>query len=250
MAVAHLVLVVCGVLQALCAVTGAPAAAPSPAAAKDAGPVTIVCFGDSITFGYHLEDREKDCYPAVLQARLDEKYGHGAFKVVNAGVSGQDSRQCQKRLDAVLDEYEPAWMLVELGTNDLWDSRKLGPEETRRNLTEIIRKIRLKGASVVMATLPPVWEYDEKVAGRNRVIKEVAAATKVTLVDLNAAFEKAFKAAGGRDKKSSWLKYYIWEDEFVHPNPAGYRLAVDKWLAGLEAAMKRKQLAGVQKSQS
>ena len=250
MAVAYFLSAIYGVLQAFCAVTGAAAAAPSPAVAKDAQPVTIVCFGDSITFGYHLEDREKDCYPTVLQARLDEKHGRGAFKVINAGTSGQDTRQCQKRLDALLDEYKPAWVLVEMGTNDLWDSRKLGPEETRKNLTEIIRKIRLKGASVVMATLPPVWEYDDKVAVINRVIKEVAAATKVTLVDLNAAFEKAFEAAAGRDRRSSWLKYYMWEDEFVHPNPAGYRLAVGKWLEGLEAAMKEKELAGAQKSSS
>ena len=42
-------------------------------------PVRVACIGDSITYGYGLENREADSYPARLQALLGEKWQVGNF---------------------------------------------------------------------------------------------------------------------------------------------------------------------------
>lgn len=48
-----------------------------------AGKETILCLGDSITYGYGVDDA--DTYPARLQAALDQKYP-GHYAVLNGGV--------------------------------------------------------------------------------------------------------------------------------------------------------------------
>src|ERR687894_708126 len=51
--------------------------------AQAAEKVRVACVGDSITYGAGVEDREKNCYPAVLQSLLGDRY-----EVRNFGVSG------------------------------------------------------------------------------------------------------------------------------------------------------------------
>ena len=42
-------------------------------------PVRVACIGDSITYGYGLEDRDKDSYPSQLQGLLGERWLVGNF---------------------------------------------------------------------------------------------------------------------------------------------------------------------------
>lgn len=46
-------------------------------------PVRIACIGDSITYGAHVKERTKNCYPAQLQNLLGKDY-----LVRNFGASG------------------------------------------------------------------------------------------------------------------------------------------------------------------
>ena len=63
--------------------------------------VKVVCFGDSITEGYSVDGQLKTTYPGLLQGVLDEIEGKGRFKVVNCGISGQDTRQGLARIQAL-----------------------------------------------------------------------------------------------------------------------------------------------------
>ena len=157
------------------AADGADAKAAEPAAR----PVKIVAFGDSITEGWGATDPARTTYPAVLQRMLDEKYGKGRYEVVNAGISGQDTRKALTRLDALLEKEKPDWMLIGYGTNDLWTGRGIEPAETKANLTEIIRRIKAAGSKAILATLPPASSVDQKVTVRNEIIREVARETGV-----------------------------------------------------------------------
>src|SRR5579871_5355451 len=57
----------------------------SPASARtvDRSKIRVACVGASITYGYGVEDREKNCYPAQMQNSLGAQY-----EVRNYGVSG------------------------------------------------------------------------------------------------------------------------------------------------------------------
>lgn len=85
---------------------------PEVARPKPAGRRRVVCFGDSITFGYGVSDGET--YPARLQARLQ---GRGV-EVVNAGTTGYTSHQVVGLLERTLPQVEPDVVTVCIGWND------------------------------------------------------------------------------------------------------------------------------------
>jgi acyl-CoA thioesterase-1 len=136
----------------------APAAeVPSPVVSDpvaDSRP-RIVCFGDSLTAGYGTEPGQ--AYPDYLQADLD-KLGYG-YRVVNAGVSGNTTKDGVERLERVL-AMKPAIIVVEFGGND--GLRGLRIADTRANMDKIVSTLTASGTKVVLAgiTLPPDYGPD------------------------------------------------------------------------------------------
>lgn len=210
---------------------------PRREASTQARPEVILCFGDSITFGYGVAPVEKEAYPARLQRLLDGKYGEGAFKVVSSGVPGEDTTQGLARIDAVLAENKPQWVFILYGTNDLWTSRGVPRETTNANLRAMIRKA-LGDAAVIIATLPPVWRDEARVAEINGIIKVIAVEEDVPLVDLNGRLTAAIKSRGDFASESAWREFYNWSDEDrgLHPNENGYQIIAAAWLEALEKA--------------
>lgn len=101
----------------------------------------ILFFGDSLTAGYGLPAAQ--AYPSLLQAQLQQE-GY-AYKVINAGLSGDTTSGGVHRIDRWL--REPVHILVlALGAND--GLRGIPARETTKNLHEIIRKVRLKNPEV------------------------------------------------------------------------------------------------------
>jgi acyl-CoA thioesterase-1 len=75
-----------------------PAVSPQPTAqARDDRPV-IVAFGDSLTAGYGTD--AGNSYPDFLEQDLNAKGFH--YRVVNAGISGNTTKDGIERLDDVL----------------------------------------------------------------------------------------------------------------------------------------------------
>jgi acyl-CoA thioesterase-1 len=83
------------------------------------GTIRIACVGDSITFGAEVENRETNCYPAVLGRLLGSK-----FETRNFGVSGAtllrkgDQPYWNSPEFAALATYAPDLIIILLGTND------------------------------------------------------------------------------------------------------------------------------------
>jgi acyl-CoA thioesterase I len=131
-----------------------PAATPSAsvkdsAKDKDTRPV-IVAFGDSLTAGYGLP--ESQSYTALLQRKLDEQ-GY-AYRVINAGVSGDTSAGGLRRLDWSLSG-DVKFLILELGGND--GLRGLPVVEMKKNLAQIIEAAQQRNIQVVLAGMeaPP-----------------------------------------------------------------------------------------------
>jgi acyl-CoA thioesterase-1 len=136
-----------------------PADPVSPAAPKgSSGPDTrplVVCFGDSLTAGYGADEGES--YPDFLQKDLD---GDGyRYRVVNAGISGNTTKDGVDRLTGVV-AMKPAVVVLEFGGNDGLRGLKVGT--TRTNLSTMIAALKKAGAKVVLAgiTLPPDYGHD------------------------------------------------------------------------------------------
>lgn len=110
----------------------------------------ILALGDSLTAGFGLNAR--DSFPSRLQMAL-RTAGH-KVRVINGGVSGDTTAGGLARLDWLMQE-QPSLVIVELGGNDAL--RGLEPAGTRRNLDQIIQRVKAKGARVLLAGMlsPP-----------------------------------------------------------------------------------------------
>jgi len=132
----------------------APPAPPPTESALDSPPQIpvmgperpILAFGDSLLAGYGLDDGES--YPARLEQALRAR-GVNA-RITNAGVSGDTTAAGLQRLDFTLGSQtqKPELAIVSLGGNDML--RGLPPEETRRNLETILKRLRGDGIDVVL----------------------------------------------------------------------------------------------------
>lgn len=136
------------------AVASPEAASPAPAAAKDDRPV-IVAFGDSLTAGYGTD--AGNSYPDFLEKDLIAKGFH--YHVVNAGVSGNTTKDGLDRLDDVI-ALKPVLVIVAFGGND--GLRGLPIDSTRKNLDQIVSTLQHAGIKVVLGgiTLPPNYGAD------------------------------------------------------------------------------------------
>ncbi len=82
---------------------------------------TILCIGDSSTYGFGASNTHKFSYPAQLQALLDEKVRNSKFDVINIGVPGMNSSQVLHRFKDNLLEYKPDIVIMMIGLNDPWN---------------------------------------------------------------------------------------------------------------------------------
>ncbi len=193
-------------LLAALALATAAAAAPAPAPSAD-----VLVLGDSITAGFGLEPAE--AMPARLQAELARR--GRPVRVLAAGVFGDTAEGGLRRIDA-LPPTRVA--VVALGANDLLQGTP--PARTERALHAIVRRLRARGARVVLAGGRSPFAPR---AGFDALFARVAETEHVALVaDVLAGVSKA---AGTVQKDG------------LHPNAAGATLVASRLAAAVEAAL-------------
>jgi acyl-CoA thioesterase I len=192
-------------VSAVLAVVVAHAVAPRRALAAER---VIVAFGDSLTAGLGVLPDE--AYPALLERRLRQE-GY-AFRVVNAGVSGDTSAAALARLDWVL-RAKPSIVIVALGAND--GLRHQNVRALRDNLVEVVRRLRAAGAAVLLAGMrvPPNYgrDYADAFAA---VFPEVARATRVRLMPF------LLDGVAGDSRLN--------QPDGIHPTREGHRIIADR----------------------
>ena len=87
--------------------------------AQNTEKIKVACIGNSITFGYGIENRDVNSYPAELQKMLGEKYEVGNFGKSGATLltKGHRSYIQQKEFQAAL-KFSPQIVVIHLGLND------------------------------------------------------------------------------------------------------------------------------------
>ena len=176
-----------------------------PAAAAER---VVTILGDSLTAG--LGVAREEAYPALLEARL-RREGY-AYRVVNAGVSGDTSAGGLRRVDWVL-RTRPDVVVVALGAND--GLRGLPVEALRDNLEAIVRRLRAAGARVLLAGMRVPPNYGDAYARAfAAVFPDVARRTGVPLVPFlldGVAGQARLNQADG-----------------IHPTAEGHRLMAER----------------------
>jgi acyl-CoA thioesterase I len=133
-----------------------------------AEPLRIVAFGDSLTAGLGLP--EKEAFPVKLQAALKAK-GHDV-ELINAGVSGDTASGGLARLDWSVPDNTGA-VILELGANDAL--RGTDPAATRKALDEAIRRLKARKIPVLLAGMQaPRNMGPDYIAAFDRIYPELA----------------------------------------------------------------------------
>ena len=184
---------------------------PRPSSAKRP---RIVAFGNSLTAGLGVPSDQS--YPAHLQRRLDAA-GY-AYRVVNAGVSGETTAGGVRRVSWALNS-KPAIVILELGGND--GLRGLSLQETKANLERIIQQLQQASVTIVLAgmKIPPNYGQDYT-AGFEALYQALAKQYRLTLIPFfldGVAGSSSLNQADG-----------------IHPTGEGYRLIVEKIFPTLE----------------
>lgn len=149
-------------------------------------------------------------------------------EVIGLGFPGENTAELDARFDRVL-ALHPAWIVIFAGGNDALNPAKfLAPQETRKNLLDMILRSRQAGARVVLVTMHQpdlarllkrhaVADYGsksptERVRELDDMITALALQNKIPLAD----FRTTLLAHGGPNPSLS--------TDGVHLTRAGYGL--------------------------
>ena len=106
-------------------------------------PVKVACLGDSITYGYGIEDRENQSYPAVLSRMLGADYDVRNFGVCAATLLREgDKPYIGEQAYADAKAFLPDIVTIMLGTNDTKPQNSVHAEDFQRNLGDMISDLQ------------------------------------------------------------------------------------------------------------
>jgi acyl-CoA thioesterase-1 len=161
---------------------------------------TIICFGDSLTFGTGAEAGMD--YPSQLSKMI-------AKPVINAGVPGDTTARALKRLQQDVLARSPDLVLITLGGNDLKNG--VAKDTAFNNLQHIVESILGQGARVIVGGL----KFPLRDRGFAKGYKDLADQTGAVLLP------DIFKDIMGNRK--------LMRDP-IHPNGDGYRIMAQSFL--------------------
>ena len=159
---------------------------------------SIICFGDSITYGTGAT-YDKD-YPSVLEEFL-------GIDVINAGVEGDTTEDALARLESDVLKKEPYLVIIELGGNDFL--QKVPIQHTLQNLEEVIIRIQEQGAMVALCDTSGLFAM----RSYGREFEKLARQTESLFVP---------KLLEGI------LENPNLKSDYIHPNSAGYEVVAQR----------------------
>ena len=182
--------------------------------------IVVLALGDSLTAGFGVDAEEN--FPSRLQVKIDN--AGLAYKVVNAGVSGDTTAGGVRRINWLM-KHKPQIVILALGAND--GLRGLSTDEMRSNLETMIRFSQEHGARVLLAGMKALPNYGEDyIIKFESVYPELA--KKYDLVYLPFLLEGV---AG--------VRQYTRPDG-LHPTGSGYKIIADLVWHHLQPMLQKK----------
>jgi acyl-CoA thioesterase-1 len=121
------------------------------AATAHSAPKTVLVLGDSLSAEYGLT--RGSGWVALLEQKLKAEKIDAA--VVNASISGETTSGGRTRLPALLSQYKPSLVVIELGAND--GLRGLPVAAAEANIRAMVEQSRKQNAQVLLVgmRMPP-----------------------------------------------------------------------------------------------
>jgi acyl-CoA thioesterase-1 len=164
----------------------------------DSKGTNIICFGDSITFGYGVQAGED--YPTALAKLV-------SLPVINMGIDGDTSTEALRRLESDALDRNPLLVIIEFGGNDFL--RKIPQDITLNNVKKMIERIQAEGAMAAIADIS---------AG-------------MFLAEYRKAFSELAQEKGAifiPNIFSGIITNPHLKSDFIHPNADGYKMIAQR----------------------
>ena len=189
------------------------------------GAIKVATVGDSLTYGYGLENRQHDAYPSVLLEMLGTHY-----QVSNYGMSGRSllstsdypylkEKNAQESLKSDADI-----VIVMIGSNDsrpaYWNR-----EQFVREYRELARAYQnMASQPDVYLVAPPYVPTSRFGLNKSIVRDELQQIVKATAVELGLHFVNLYPITEGH------MEYY---SDGLHLTPLGNRMIAQEIFSGL-----------------
>ena len=216
---------------------------------------TIAFFGDSLTWlGGYIGEIER----ALANDKTTSRIG---TRLINRGVNGGGARQLvagspdaafpgsspQKPFATLIKEDNVGVAVVMIGINDVW-WRNTSEADFRADLEKLVASANEQRVRLVLSTMLGRGELpgganpdDAKIDAYCAIIRDVAAKSHCTLVDVRAAAQAwwmntntALRPDGTLASKSQDILTY----DGVHPNAKGNQLLASQIAAGIARALR------------
>ncbi|HNX81026.1 MAG TPA: GDSL-type esterase/lipase family protein [Candidatus Omnitrophota bacterium] len=165
---------------------------------RDSKGTSVVCFGDSLTYGYGVE-RGSD-YPRILSQKIN-------MPVINAGINSNTSELAKVRMQSDVLSYDPYIVVIEFGANDFMTHVPI--DTTIANVRQLIRKSQEGGAMAFLVDVSAGLLMKEYQPAYARLASQTGA---VFIPDVFAGI----------------ITNPRLKSDFVHPNAAGYDLIAER----------------------
>jgi lysophospholipase L1-like esterase len=205
---------------------------------KPQGVFRVLVLGDSVSFGYGVEEAE--AYPQVLEELLSELLPDSRIEVVNLGVGGYNAYNEARLLEVVGRSYEPDLVLVQFCINDLNDPTIHFDAQTRIALSAIpdaafpdpsqrrgsahlpSRTLRWCSVSKLCSAIQDLWlvasapEFDDK--ARRDAVVSIEAADRPEWTWLEARYQEMASVAR-EDGASFAILAFPYPKQLTEPSP-------------------------------
>ena len=203
----------------------------------------ILFIGDSISdyertrpVGEGLFNAWGRSYVADVGSLLGCMYPEMHLRIVNMGVGGNQCRDLETRWQTDVFDQNPDWVSVLIGINDVWrqfDSPEIkeqhvSPEDFRTCYERLIKSTLPRVKGMILMT-PYFMEPNRDDPMRKRmdeygaITKELAEKYHLTLVDLQAGWDKLFQHM--HPMNIAWDR--------VHPNQIGCMYIAKQFLSAI-----------------
>lgn len=140
---------------------------------------TIICYGDSNTFGYDSRMGTEGRFPKEIRwtGILDDRT---EYKVKNHGICGRCIPETTGQMDFICKQIKnwakkdtPVWLFLMLGTNDILNAEEPSAEKTAEKMKRFLERLKAtpevsSGKIELCLLVPPVmkrgsWVSDDRI---------------------------------------------------------------------------------------
>lgn len=173
---------------------------------KDNKPTKIVCYGDSITYGYvgngepdyDIHSNQVDNpYPKELENIIRKDSINNNISIVNSGRGGWQSDEGVSGLNQYVLSYNPDLVIIMFGVNDIYEGLygdQITMDQYKSNLTSMIKTLVDKNIEVLLLSPAPTANESTNKALAAYILssEQVADDNNIAFIDMKKAINNYY----------------------------------------------------------